>query len=86
MGRHRDAGEDRQALSGPAARPVLAKGSVGSEVRDLQERLRLLGFYRGRVDGAFGSLTREALVAFQESRGLEPDGLAGRRVWKALRL
>lgn len=53
---------------------MLKLGSTGPEVGKLQERLRALGF---DADGTFGPATRAAVTAFQESRGLLPDGIAG---------
>jgi uncharacterized protein (TIGR02594 family) len=39
---------------------------------------------RLRVDGDFRKKSHDALVRFQESRGLEPDGRVGALTWKAL--
>ncbi|WP_109505883.1 peptidoglycan-binding domain-containing protein [Nocardioides speluncae] len=36
------------------------------------------------VDGAFGSGTRSAVVAFQQARGLAADGVAGQNTWREL--
>jgi lysozyme family protein len=55
----------------------LRQGSKGAEVRTLQERLQALGHYQGAVDGDFGPLTRGAVAAFQQARGLPADGIAG---------
>lgn len=43
-------------------------------VRGIQQRLRQLGFYSGRVDGVWGPGTRTALERFQRSRNLEATG------------
>lgn len=53
---------------------VLKNGSRGVEVTNLQTRLKALGFDPKGIDGKFGEDTRDALVAFQISRGLPPDG------------
>ncbi len=37
------------------------------------------GFYKGPIDGIAGPLTRRAIRDFQRSKGLEPDGVVGRR-------
>jgi len=47
------------------------------DVRAAQERLAELGFSPGPIDGAFGPLTRKALLAFQRSRQLRVDGILG---------
>lgn len=58
--------------------PVLSKfGSTGSEVRDIQKKLKSLGFYSGSIDGIYGTKTRDAVKAFQKSCGITADGIAG---------
>ena len=66
------------------AEPALHNGSQGEKVTKLQERLQALGYYEGEVDGQFGPGTREAVVAFQERNGLDPDGYAGEETQKVL--
>jgi hypothetical protein len=56
---------------------VLREGSSSPRVRELQQRLRDRGFNPGPIDGVFGSGTRNAVIAFQRSAGLTPDGIAG---------
>jgi LysM repeat protein len=36
------------------------------------------------ADGIFGSVTQQAVVAFQKSAGLTGDGIVGRKTWDAL--
>lgn len=43
-------------------------------VRNLQSRLRTLGFYRGGVDGVWGPGTQQAIERFQQGHGLQPTG------------
>ena len=69
------------SVSGP---PVLQFGQNGPAVRRLQRALGRAGESPGVVDGAFGRDTQEALRAFQRSRDLDPDGIAGPRTWAAL--
>jgi N-acetylmuramoyl-L-alanine amidase len=52
-------------------------GSRGDEVRRIQSKLRQLGYYKGAVDGIYGTMTRSAVKAFQRSCGLTADGIAG---------
>jgi peptidoglycan hydrolase-like protein with peptidoglycan-binding domain len=40
-------------------------------VRNIQQRLRGLGFYDGALDGIWGAGTQEALQRFQRGRALE---------------
>ncbi len=66
----------RAAATTPAA-SSLKVGSNGSEVRRMQTRLKELGYYKGSVDGDFGTGTEEAVRAFQRQNGLTVDGKAG---------
>ena len=60
------------------ARPALSRlGSTGEEVRQIQSKLRSLGFYGGSVDGVYGARTQSAVKAFQKSCGITADGIAG---------
>ena len=61
----------------------LAAGSEGPEVRDLQERLRQLGF-SVEVTGRYDQATIVALRQFQAQQELAPDGVAGPRTQAAL--
>ncbi len=57
----------------------------GEPVRDIQDRLAALGFpCDPDPRGEFGDATRAAVVAFQRSRGLAPDGIVGPDTWRAL--
>ncbi|HXH01993.1 MAG TPA: peptidoglycan-binding protein [Candidatus Competibacteraceae bacterium] len=64
--------------------PVLRRGSTGSAVKELQNRLAALGFNPGPADGIFGSMTEVAVKAFQRSRGLAADGIVGSQTWGQL--
>jgi len=44
---------------------ILRQGSKGAEVQELQEDLKSVGFYQHKIDGEFGRLTRQAVMAFQ---------------------
>jgi peptidoglycan hydrolase-like protein with peptidoglycan-binding domain len=63
--------------AGPAS-PAVADPTPGplsrSAVRNVQARLRALGFYRGGVDGMWGAGTQTAIERFQQGRGLQPTG------------
>lgn len=44
---------------------------------EIQRRLTELGYNPGPLDGAWGVLTRAAVIAFQRARGLKADGIVG---------
>lgn len=61
--------------------PVLRRGASGVAVERLQRALAAEGFSPGVADGRFGPGTEAALIAFQRSHGLLPDGIAGPWTW-----
>src|SRR5437667_4428612 len=64
--------------------PTLKQGSSGPHVAALQQRLKDLGFDPNGVDGNFGPGTLAAVIAFQKSKGLQADGVAGPATLAAL--
>lgn len=64
-------------------RPLQFKDE-GPEVAILQFRLREAGYYRERVDGIFGTKTKEALIKFQKAKGVKADGVAGGKTYDLL--
>jgi peptidoglycan hydrolase-like protein with peptidoglycan-binding domain len=64
--------QTRAALRGNAgpADGVLSRGDTGAEVRQLQARLHALQYWVGPIDGIFGTLTQQAVTAFQKVNGL----------------
>jgi putative chitinase len=64
----------------------LCVGMAGPNIQSLQTALRAAGFPPGTSDGEFGPATEAALLAFQQSSGLLPDGVVGARTAAALRL
>jgi len=56
---------------------VLKLGSSGPDVKALQQKLKDLGFDPNGVDGNFGAGTKNAVIAFQQSKGLQTDGVVG---------
>lgn len=67
-----------------AAAATLAPGRRGHDVAMLQSRLVRMGIMDGMPDGVFGDKTRAAVIAFQWSAGLTPDGIVGPKTLKAL--
>ena len=63
---------------------VLRQGSTGGEVKEVQRRLKMWGYYSGAVDGIFGSGTKKAVIAFQKKNGLTADGIVGKATYAAL--
>ena len=66
--------------------PMLAFGSVGPNVRDLQRYLNVLPSELSSlvVDGMFGSKTKARSQEFQSDNFLDPDGIVGPWTWESL--
>ncbi len=55
---------------------TLSYGVSGEAVKNLQRRLKELGYFTGNVAGNYKDLTQAAVVAFQQAAGWTPDGVA----------
>lgn len=55
-----------------------------TETSVIQLALKRAGFLDGEIDGVFGSDTRNAVIAFQKSASLSPDGIVGPKTYAAL--
>ncbi len=59
-------------------------GSRGSEVTQIQTKLKRWGYYNGNIDGIYGTQTVNAVKYFQRKNGLTQDGIAGPATLKAM--
>ncbi len=59
-------------------------GSRGSEVTQIQTKLKRWGYYSGNIDGIYGTQTVNAVKYFQRKNGLTVDGIAGPNTLKAM--
>ncbi|MEM1169985.1 MAG: peptidoglycan-binding protein [Cyanobacteria bacterium P01_H01_bin.35] len=64
-------------------RPTISLNSTGEDVKDLQKVLNATVANNSLVvDGIFGNLTKEAVIAFQKNYGgLTADGIVGPQTW-----
>jgi peptidoglycan hydrolase-like protein with peptidoglycan-binding domain len=65
--------------------PQLAIGARGRDVQRVQTifvMMKTLGF--DQIDGVFGTLTRNAVIEFQEGEGLPADGVVGDSTWQRM--
>ena len=78
------------STSAPTKPPTAPKpqklkvGAKGAKVTALQQRLTELGYWNGKADGNFGSLTQQAIFAVQKAAGLGRDGVVGPKTQKAI--
>ena len=68
---------------------VLSEGMSGANVRDLQTYLSKIGENYAAipvipVTGYFGEQTREAVIAFQNAFGINPNGVVGAFTWNTI--
>jgi peptidoglycan hydrolase-like protein with peptidoglycan-binding domain len=74
----------QQSLSPEIDRPTIQIGSKGNVVSELQAALKLLGYYRGTVDGIYTETLANSVSQFQRSAGLNATGIADSRTWETL--
>lgn len=74
-------GPSELLAAGPTAGPAPGTPAAAATeplspaaVRNVQQRLRTLGFYRGGVDGTWGPGTQSSIERFQQGRGLQATG------------
>ena len=56
----------------------------GDDVKAVQNKLNSLGFNCGTADGYYGNDTKNAVISFQSSKGIDTDGIVGPTTWKLL--
>lgn len=56
---------------------TLKKGSKGDNVKTLQQKLSDLGYYNGKVDSDYGTVTVNAVKTWQTYYNLKSDGVYG---------
>jgi peptidoglycan hydrolase-like protein with peptidoglycan-binding domain len=59
----------------------LVEGNTGTQVKYLQQGLRILCYNPKRLDGVFDVNTTSAVKNYQAARGLTPDGIVGDGTW-----
>lgn len=63
---------------------VLKQGDSGSDVANIQRRLRELGYFKGRMTGYFDQETQDAVIKFQQEQILPAYGTVGPKTFAAL--
>ena len=62
----------------------LTRGSQGSRVKQVQQRLTELHYFDGPISGNYMNLTVAAVKAFQEKHNLTVDGITGTETWSVI--
>jgi hypothetical protein len=73
-----------RTISATVAVPNLARGSRGTSVRALEQRLAELHYALLRVDRYYGQDTYDAVLAFQKVNGLRRTGAVDSALWRRL--
>ncbi|MFB7187527.1 L,D-transpeptidase family protein [Streptomyces sp. NPDC056178] len=68
----------------PQGTTLMASGSRGEQVRELQARLRQIGHFDRSPTGYYGTLTAAAVRSFQGKRGLSRTGRTDTVTWQKL--
>ena len=68
-------------VAGPA---IMKLGSSGERVRNLQARLRQIGWYSGKITEFYGRATVTAVAGFQGRRAIPVTGQVDQRTWDRL--
>lgn len=80
-------GWDTAELDVLSAKPTLKFHAKGMPVIELQYRLNAAGAQPVlKVNGSFGTLTRQAVITFQQTHHLTADGVVGPKTWRVLTL
>ncbi|MFI9047752.1 L,D-transpeptidase family protein [Streptomyces sp. NPDC053427] len=74
------------AHHGRTHRAVMAPGSYGGRVRELQARLTQLGHFKRSLTGYYGAVTTAAVRAFQKRQRLPRTGTVQPATWRTLRV
>ena len=61
-----------------------APGTSGSNVSRLPRCLQALGYYKGKIDGNYGTATKNAVMRLQRAYGLTASGVATRQTIGAM--
>ena len=63
---------------------IYQQGSSGDKVRELQARLKQIGWFSGSVTGTYGSATASGVKGFQGKRAIPVTGAVDARTWSRL--
>lgn len=65
-------------VAGPT---ILGPGASGDQVRELEARLKQIGWYSGDVTAEYDDATTQAVAGFQTKRGFPSTGEVDQRTW-----
>ncbi|MFI8961258.1 L,D-transpeptidase family protein [Streptomyces sp. NPDC053493] len=68
----------------PAGKVLMKDGDENTQVRELQARLRQVGYFDRAPTGFYGTMTGGAVTSFQKKRGLPQTGSVDETTWQKL--
>ena len=66
--------------------PNYTYAATASQNKQIQQKLKDLGYYKGKIDGIIGKLSIAAIKAFQRDNGLVVDGIVGPKTAAKLKI
>lgn len=63
---------------------TLKDGVRSDKVKQAQEKLKELGYFKVNATGVYGSITVESVKSFQKANGITADGVIGSTTWDKL--
>ena len=63
---------------------IINSSSSSQDIKLVQKKLKNWGYYKGSVDGIYGSKTKSAVILFQKRNGLAVDGIVGNKTLAAM--
>ncbi|MEV8568379.1 L,D-transpeptidase family protein [Streptomyces sp. NPDC051322] len=74
----------KQPVDAATPRTLMSRGSNGKQVRELQARLRQIGWFDETPTGTYGPVTVASVQGFQAKRGLAATGRTDTVTWQKL--
>lgn len=65
-------------------KPIIRYGDNSSYVKELQQKLSMLGYYNSIIDGNFGNVTEESVRQFQKNNNITVNGEVGPNTWRLI--
>ena len=65
---------------------TLKYGVTSTEVKNLQNDLKSLGYFSGTTTTYFGSVTKQAVIKYQKARSLSADGIVGHNTARSIKV
>jgi peptidoglycan hydrolase-like protein with peptidoglycan-binding domain len=73
-----------EAASAAVEQVAAAAPTENPTPQQIQQALKNMGLYAGKIDGSLGPKTKKAIEEFQSRNGLNPDGKVGPKTWAKL--